>query len=136
MSGQHVKVCEHTLKSQRHGGKELALYCVSFLPSSPQANLIWAHGFGEHVGRYFGGASRLLKLSSFNSETPPPEMPLYLHISGVHGISVWAQMAENGIAVHTFDAHGHGRSQPREAEERAMIWRFEDLVMTCFITSP
>ncbi|KIZ04797.1 alpha/beta fold family hydrolase [Monoraphidium neglectum] len=41
---------------------------------------------------------------------------------------VLQQIAEQGVAVYTFDAHGHGRSQPQEPDERCMISRFNDLV--------
>lgn len=41
---------------------------------------------------------------------------------------VMQQLAEQGVAVYTFDAHGHGRSDPQEPAERCMISRFDDLV--------
>jgi alpha-beta hydrolase superfamily lysophospholipase len=37
-------------------------------------------------------------------------------------------MAELGVAVYTFDAHGHGRSHPVHPGERCLITRFDDLV--------
>jgi alpha-beta hydrolase superfamily lysophospholipase len=35
---------------------------------------------------------------------------------------------EHGYAVWTFDAHGHGASEPLEEHERFAIYRFADLV--------
>jgi alpha-beta hydrolase superfamily lysophospholipase len=46
--------------------------------------------------------------------------------------AVWTELAQNGIAVFTFDAHAHGRSHPKDPEERAVVWRFEDLVSWIF----
>ncbi|KAI8469469.1 MAG: Alpha/Beta hydrolase protein [Monoraphidium minutum] len=37
-------------------------------------------------------------------------------------------IAEQGVAVYTFDVHGHGRSHPQEPAERGMIHRFDDMV--------
>eukprot|EP00983_Pelagomonas_calceolata_P011215 360592-Pelagomonas_calceolata.AAC.4 len=50
---------------------------VQYLPADrpATANLIWAHGYGEHVGRYE---------------------------------KVFSKIAQAGIAVHSFDAEGHG----------------------------
>lgn len=36
--------------------------------------------------------------------------------------------ARHGVAVYTFDAHGHGRSQPDGGGERCLVSRFDDLV--------
>jgi len=50
---------------------------VQHLPAHkpPTANLVWAHGYGEHIGRYQ---------------------------------KVFSKFAAAGIAVHSFDAAGHG----------------------------
>ncbi len=37
-------------------------------------------------------------------------------------------MAEAGIAVYTYDAHGHGKSEPLDAGNRCLILKFDDLV--------
>ena len=38
------------------------------------------------------------------------------------------QLAEAGFAVHSYDHHGHGRSEPKERGERALIHSFDHLV--------
>ncbi|EFJ43481.1 hypothetical protein VOLCADRAFT_45539, partial [Volvox carteri f. nagariensis] len=40
---------------------------------------------------------------------------------------VCRMMAEQGIAVHTYDAHGHGKSEPLEAGCRALVDRYTHL---------
>jgi alpha-beta hydrolase superfamily lysophospholipase len=40
----------------------------------------------------------------------------------------FATLAAAGITVHTFDAHGHGRSEPRAQKARGFVKRFSDLV--------
>ncbi|GFH06785.1 alpha/beta-hydrolase [Haematococcus lacustris] len=42
--------------------------------------------------------------------------------------AMFRTLAASGIAVHSFDAHGHGRSQPTEAQDRAVIWEFQHLL--------
>lgn len=42
--------------------------------------------------------------------------------------NVFRSFAEAGIAVHTYDAHGHGNSEPFAEEDRFLIWDFNHLV--------
>ncbi len=42
--------------------------------------------------------------------------------------AVFQRFPEAGIALHAFDAHGHGRSDPQDARDRCLIWSFEHLV--------
>jgi alpha-beta hydrolase superfamily lysophospholipase len=44
---------------------------------------------------------------------------------------VFSRIADAGIAVFTYDAHGHGKSEPLEDAKRCMIYRFDDLVCVC-----
>jgi acylglycerol lipase len=49
--------------------------------------------------------------------------------SGRRGyVELFNKLAGSGIEVHTFDCHGHGKSEPTAPADRAVIWRFEDLV--------
>ncbi len=48
--------------------------------------------------------------------------------------AVFQRMASSGIAVHTFDAQGHGRSDPVAPKERAFISQYSNLV--CVRTTP
>uniref|UniRef100_A0A7S0WRQ0 Serine aminopeptidase S33 domain-containing protein n=1 Tax=Chlamydomonas leiostraca TaxID=1034604 RepID=A0A7S0WRQ0_9CHLO len=42
---------------------------------------------------------------------------------------VFERIANSGIAICTYDAHGHGKSEPREpTSERAVVWNFNDLI--------
>ena len=47
--------------------------------------------------------------------------------SGRYG-PVFEHIAGLGVAVYTFDAHGHGRSQPEAPSDRCLVTRFDDLV--------
>ena len=42
--------------------------------------------------------------------------------------AVFERLAKAGIAVHSYDCHGHGRSEPQEERSRALIWRFHHVV--------
>lgn len=46
-------------------------------------------------------------------------------------LPMFRRMAEEGgVAAFSFDAHGHGKSEPADKAQRALIWRFDDLVRT------
>jgi len=40
---------------------------------------------------------------------------------------VFQHLAESGIEVYSFDVHGHGKSEPTDKNERALVWKFHDL---------
>lgn len=40
---------------------------------------------------------------------------------------VFNLIASSGIAVHSFDAHGHGKSEPRDEASRCLVWNFDHL---------
>ncbi|KAF5826087.1 Alpha/Beta hydrolase protein [Dunaliella salina] len=84
--------------------RKLSLYTVQYLPTDrpATANLIWAHGYGEHVGRYQ---------------------------------KVFSKIAQAGIAVHSFDAEGHGKSDPGDKKSRAVVWKFKNLVDDMYFVS-
>ena len=46
----------------------------------------------------------------------------------VRKIAVFQHLAESGIEVYSFDVHGHGKSEPTDKNQRALVWRFHDLV--------
>lgn len=49
--------------------------------------------------------------------------------SGRDGLpQVFRRWAADGIAVHTYDCHGHGHSDPQEEWDRFLIWDFNFLV--------
>ena len=41
---------------------------------------------------------------------------------------VFGRLSEHGIEVHSFDAHGHGSSEPQAKDERALVWSFSHLL--------
>lgn len=66
---------------------------------------------------------------------PPPLLPslecvkLTTHPPMVHPTSpVFESIAKAGIALHSFDAHGHGLSEPLDKPSRALIWDFQWMV--------
>lgn len=42
--------------------------------------------------------------------------------------AVFTKFAECGIAVLSYDAYGHGQSDPQDKCDRAVVWSFNDLV--------
>jgi len=62
----------------------------------------------------------------------PPVARFFFH----HGVGehcgrydkVFNRMSESGIAVYSFDAHGHGKSEPQEFAERAFVEKFPHLM--------
>jgi acylglycerol lipase len=38
-----------------------------------------------------------------------------------------------GCSVFTFDAHGHGKSEPLKASDRCLVWRYDDFVDDCLL---
>lgn len=49
---------------------------------------------------------------------------------------VFTKLAQAGIAVHSFDAMAHGKSDPKGKKDRAVIWRFKDLVRARALACP
>ena len=41
---------------------------------------------------------------------------------------VFELLARAGIACYTYDAHGHGLSEPSDDYNRVLVWDFADLV--------
>ena len=52
--------------------------------------------------------------------------PVFIFL--VSCIAVFKLLAEAGIALHAYDCHGHGRSEPTEERDRALVWKFQHLV--------
>ena len=42
--------------------------------------------------------------------------------------AVFGYFSKAGVALHAYDAHGHGRSEPQDARDRCLIWSFDHLV--------
>jgi alpha-beta hydrolase superfamily lysophospholipase len=49
---------------------------------------------------------------------------------------VHSELAGSGIAVFGMDAHGHGRSEPRDEDDRALVHAFSHLVPVPKAPSP
>eukprot|EP00775_Hariotina_reticulata_P010127 gene10127-10285_t len=51
-------------------------------------------------------------------------------------IPVFEHLSDAGIAVYTFDVHGHGKSEPKAASDRCLITSYKDLVddLYCFVS--
>lgn len=101
------------------------LYLVAFEPPAGKtvARLFFHHGLGEHSSRYDKG-----KLC----------MSLVVALATNHLVrfrafhyAVFARFAEQGIAVYSYDAHGHGKSQPLGQTERALVLSFQYLASAC-----
>ena len=59
-------------------------------------------------------------------------MPPACHVLSPCALAVFSSLAAAGISVHSYDAHGHGQSEPRGKKDRAFVRKFSDLVsVTC-----
>ena len=130
-------------------GRGQTLYTVEFVPvKPPKALLIFHHGYGEHTGRYDYGRQHILPQAAM-CRPYQISRPLSVTLSAAvaHGSStdgqflrsqvktdrmfcraVFGEIAKAGIAVHSYDCHGHGRSEPLEERDRALIWHFHHVV--------
>lgn len=75
-----------------------------------------------------GRGQRLHKVAAMPSEGNPKALVFFHHGYGEHSGRyhiVFAYLAARGIAVYSYDAHGHGRS---EGTKRAFIANFDHLV--------
>lgn len=48
--------------------------------------------------------------------------------TGLMLLADFSVLAAGGIAVHSFDAHGHGKSEPAAKRDRVYVNKFSDLV--------
>ncbi len=62
---------------------------------------------------------------------PPSKPPLNPTSPPPNPNAVFQHMAEQGVAVYTFDVHGHGRSQPDAPSQRCLVLSFNDMVRAC-----
>jgi pimeloyl-ACP methyl ester carboxylesterase len=62
-----------------------------------------------------GGARRERPPRCVPARPRPPAAAVFRHI------------ADCGVAVHTYDIHGHGRSEPQEPRSRCYVRRWQDL---------
>ncbi|GLI70036.1 hypothetical protein VaNZ11_014774, partial [Volvox africanus] len=83
-------------------------------------------------GNFLNRRNQRLHTLTYSPTRQPPQAILFLH----HGLAehcgrydkVCRYLAEQGIAVHTFDAHGHGKSEPLAADSRALVDSYAHLV--------
>ncbi|GFR39898.1 hypothetical protein Agub_g403 [Astrephomene gubernaculifera] len=107
----------------------------------PAALLFLHHGLAEHSGRYDKGKRSfksmpkrtskmmLLTFAWIRYPAPPQHVTLTTPSPSPHsGSAVCRYLADNGIAVYTYDAHGHGRSEPLDVNSRAYIQSYTHLV--------
>ena len=84
--------------------------------------------------------SRGQRLYCVNFEPARPICRLFFHHGLAEHISryenIFSRMSSNGVAIHSFDAHGHGRSEPSVKAERALVWQFKHLVSTSAAALP
>ncbi|KAK9805999.1 hypothetical protein WJX73_002649 [Symbiochloris irregularis] len=82
---------------------------------------------GEFVN---GRGHKLYTLSYTPSSSTPRALFMFHHGYGEHVgryEPVFEWLAQAGVAVHTYDAHGHGRSEPSEEWDRHLIWDFQHM---------
>lgn len=100
------------------------LHALAFWPGAAaplKGALVWHHGHGEHSGRKADGAARHASTVAVDRPAAVADhltncvMPLLLLRE------VYARLAAAGIAVFTYDMHGHGLSKPTEPEQRALL---------------
>ncbi len=79
--------------------------------------------------------SRQQKLAAVQVLPKPPAKAVarlfFQHGVGEHVgryTRVFDALAERGVAVFAFDAHGHGLSEPKADADRCLIWSFSHLV--------
>jgi len=77
------------------------------------------------------------KLFVTHYEPRNPFARLFFHHGLAEHVSRYDKLFERisraGIAIHSFDAHGHGLSEPKSKAERALVWQFKHLVRLCFM---
>jgi acylglycerol lipase len=73
-----------------------------------------------------------LKTVTFSPSKTPLARLLFHHGLAEHCgryEKVFSRLSEmHGIEVHSFDAHGHGESEPQAKDERALVWSFSHLL--------
>lgn len=72
------------------------------------------------------------KLFIKHYEPKVPFARLFFHHGLAEHVSrydkLFERMSSAGVAIHSFDAHGHGQSEPTAKSERALVWKFKHLV--------
>jgi len=95
----------------------VALHAVRYQAASqPKAVMVFHHGYGEHVSRYDGGA---LSAASTRQHCRP--------LQSTFMRAVFLRLAAEGIEVRSYDARGHGCSEPNPAQ-RCKLATFTDIV--------
>ncbi len=87
----------------------------------------------KQTGEFVNARGQKLVTVAFLPPAPQPTVAsfLYHHGMGEHVgryDARFAALAEKGIATFSFDAAGHGNSEPKEDSERALILKFEHTV--------
>ncbi|GIL87499.1 hypothetical protein Vretimale_1615 [Volvox reticuliferus] len=83
-------------------------------------------------GNFINRRNQKLHSLTYSPTRQPPQAILFLH----HGIAehcgrydkVCRLLADQGIAVYTYDAHGHGKSEPLAVDSRALLDSYVHLV--------
>lgn len=112
------------------------LHTVEALPLlNLRAVLVFHHGYGEHTGRYargmlqdLGQLATVPSYASYQTRHYSHIVPFSIALTMFWGLPVFKRLAEHGVAVHSFDCHGHGLSEPRGHNDRVLFWRFSDVV--------
>lgn len=72
---------------------------------------------------------------AYAPKTSPPKALICFHHGYAEHIgryhAVFAALMAKGLAVHAYDAHAHGRSEPLEENKRVLISRFDHMVRDC-----
>ncbi|CAL5222462.1 g4830 [Coccomyxa viridis] len=85
----------------------------------------------KQSGTFINGRGQTLYTVEFVPVKPPKALLIFHHGYGEHTGRydyVFGEIAKAGIAVHSYDCHGHGRSEPLEERDRALIWHFHHVV--------
>lgn len=81
--------------------------------------------------RWVNARGLSLYYESYPTYWKPKALLVFHHGYGEHigrYRSVFVELAKAGVVVYTFDAHGHGRSDPSEPRNRALVQEFRHLV--------
>ncbi|CAL8467496.1 g7034 [Coccomyxa elongata] len=82
-------------------------------------------------GTFQNGRGQLLHCVQYLPQGTPKALLIFHHGYGEHTGRydyVFQLLASAGIALHAYDCHGHGRSEPTAEHDRALIWSFQHLV--------
>ena len=88
--------------------------------------------------RWVNARGLSLHFESYETYWKPKALLVFHHGYGEHVgryRSVFADLAKAGVVVYTFDAHGHGKSDPTELRDRGLVQDFRHLVSRSVFTT-